>query len=175
MRETCLAITGGKLFTNDEVFGSRMQHSSNSIIDVPRPARFAEHLRFVIVNASEKFRLKPNPILVGGPTYILDEAFFPINLEVPDVVLKFDGKVETEGTIKVNFNFALPHGIEASPGNQPQTKLIRLNIDSAQKIQVMLVKMLMPGDAPLKLQGAMQPIEPMPDRPVFVCQLDYKL
>ena len=75
----------------------------------------------------------------------------------------------------MNFNFALPHGIEASSGNQPQTKLIRLNTDNAQKIQVMLVKMLMPGDAPLKLQGAAQPIEPMPDRPVFVCQLDYKL
>ena len=97
MLETCGNNRSRKL-SNDEVFGSRMQHSTAGIIDVPRPARFDEHLRFVVVNASEKFRLKPNPVLVGGPTYILDEAFLPINLEVPDFVLKFDGKIETEGT-----------------------------------------------------------------------------
>ena len=169
-----VAIIDGK-FSNHEVFGSSMQHSTASIIDVSRPARFDEHLRFVIVNASDKFRLKLNPILVGGPSYIIDEAFFPINLETPDFGLKFDGKIQTEGAITVNFNFALPHGIEASSGNQPQTKLIRLNTDNAQKIQVMLLKVLMPGEAPLKLQGALQPVEPMSDRPVFVCQLDYKL
>lgn len=169
-----LAISNGKL-SNDEVIGSRMQHSTSGIIDVPRPARFDEHLRLVIVNASDKFRLKPDPILVGGPMYIIDEAFFPLNHNVQDFVLKFDGKIETLGLINMNLNFALPHGIEASSGDQQQTKLVRLNIDKAQNIQVMLVKTLMPGDAPLKLKGALQPIEPMPDRPVFVCQLDYKL
>lgn len=169
-----LAISNGKL-SNDEVIGSRMQHSTSGIIDVPRPARLDEHLRLVIVNASDKFRLQPNPILVGGPTYILDEAFFPLNHDVQDFVLKFDGKIGTLGLINMNLNFALPHGIEASSGDSPQTKLVRLSIDKAQNIQVMLVKTLMPGDAPLKLQGAVQLIEPMPDRPVFVCQLDYKL
>ncbi|HEY0726329.1 MAG TPA: hypothetical protein VGD41_20595, partial [Pyrinomonadaceae bacterium] len=126
-------------------------------------------------NASDKFRLKPNPILVGGPMYMIDEAFFPLNHNVQDFVLKFEGKIEALGLIDMNLNFALPHGIEASSGDQPQTKLVRLNIDKVQNIQVMLVKTLMPGDAPLKLKGALQPIEPMPDRPVFVCQLDYKL
>jgi hypothetical protein len=169
------APRGALLFADDEVIGSRTQHSTDGIIEVSRPARFDEHLRFVIVNASSKFRLKPNPILVGGPTYILEEAFLPINHDVPDFVLKFDGKVETQGFINVNLNFALPHGIEASSSEQRQTKLIRLTTDQAQKMQVMLVKMLMPGDAPLKLEGARQMIEPMPDRPVFVCQLDYKL
>lgn len=160
---------------DDEVIGSRTQHSTSGIIEVPRPARFDEHLRFVIVNASDNFRLRPNPILVGGPTYILEEAFFPINHDVPDFVLKFDGKIETQGLISVDLNFALPHGIEASSSRERQTKLIRLNTDQAQKMQIMLVKMLLPGDAPLKLQGARQMIEPMPDRPVFVCQLNYEL
>ena len=163
------------LSANDEVIGSSTQHSTAGIIEVPRPARFDEHLRFVIVNASKQFRLKPNPMLMGGPTYILDEAFFPLNHDVPDFVLRFDGKIETQGLINVNLNFALPHGIETSDSKQRQTKLIRLSTDQAQKMQIMLVKTLMPGDAPLKLQGALQPIEPMPDRPVFVCQLDYKL
>jgi len=75
------------LLLSNEVAGSRMQHSTDGIIEVPRPARFDEHLRFVIVNASDKFRLKPDRVLVGGPTYILEEAFFPINHDVPDFVL----------------------------------------------------------------------------------------
>jgi hypothetical protein len=169
------APLGAAPFADDEVFGSRTQHSTNSIIEVPRPGRFDEHLRFVIVNASDKFRLMPNPVLVGGPTYIIEEAFLPLHNEAPDFTLKFDGRVETQGIINVNLNFALPHGIETSPIRQRQTKLIRLSTDQAQKMQILLVKMLMPGDAPLKLHGAKQPIEPMSDRPVFVCQLDYKL
>jgi len=41
-------------------------------------------------------------------------------------------------------------------------------------MQVMLSKMLMPGDQPLKLEQAPQAIEPLKDRPVLVCQLNYK-
>lgn len=175
---TCLrrvSADSNRLLANDEIFGSRMQHSTDGIIDVPRPARFDEHLRFVIVNASSKFRLKLDPILSGGPNYIIEEAFLPINLETPDFSIKFDGQISTEGIIGVRMNFALPHGIEASGSSQQQTKLIRLNTDDAKKMEVMLVKVLTPGDAPLKVGGARQLIEPMPDRPVFVCQLDYKL
>ena len=168
------AVEGTLILFNDEVLGSRTQHSTDGTIEVPQPARFDEHLRFVIVNASEKFRLKPEH-WNGAPSYILDEAFFPINHNVPDFLLKFEGKITTEGVVGVNLNFAMPHGIEISGSRQPQTKLIRLNTDNAKKIEVMLAKVLMPGDAPLKLQGAKQLIEPMTDRPVFVCQLDYKM
>jgi len=42
-------------------------------------------------------------------------------------------------------------------------------------LQVLLVKMLMPGDAPLQLKGATKLIEPMSDRPVLVCHIDYKM
>jgi hypothetical protein len=72
-------------------------------------------------------------------------------------------------------NFALPYGVEASTAAQPPTKMIRLNTTNAQKMEVKLVKVLMPGDAPLQLQGTKEKIEPMSDRPVLVCQLDYKL
>ena len=158
----------------DIVAGSLIEHSTG-IIEVPRPARFDEHLRFVIVNASDKFRIKPDKVLPGGPTYILEEAFLPINHDTPDFSLKADGKIATEGVIGVNLNFAMPHGIEASSSKQPQTQLIRLTTDNAQKMEVLLVKMLMPGDAPLQLKGTKQLIEPMSDRPVLVCQLDYKM
>ena len=151
------------------------EHSTDSIIEVTRPVCFDEHFRFVIVNASEQFRLKPDKVLPGGPTYIIEEAFFPINHDTPDFSLKADGRVQTEGVIGVNLNFGMEHGIEASSGKQRQTKLIRLDTENAQKMQVLLVKLLKPGDAPLKLKGARQPIEPMTDRPVLVCHIDYKM
>lgn len=169
-----VSIVEGR-FSYDPVSGGAIEHSTNSLIEVTRPARFDEHLRFVIVNASEQFRLKPDKMLPGGPTYIIEEAFFPINHDTPDFSLRADGRIQTEGVIGVNLNFAMGHGIEASSGKQPQRELVRLNIDNAQKMQVLLVKMLMPGDAPLKLKGARQPIEPMTDRPVLVCHIDYKM
>ncbi len=167
-----LSIAHGRLW-NDEVFGSSTKHSTDAIIEVPRPARFDEHLRFVIVDASDRLRLKLNPILAGGPSYITDYAFLPINSDTPNFTLKFDGPVATEGVIDVNLNFALPHGIEASRDSEAQTKMIRLDTTSAQRMQVKLVQLLMPGDPPLQLQGATKLIEPMSDRPVLVCQLDY--
>jgi hypothetical protein len=159
----------------DPVSSGFMEHPKDSIIEVPRPSIFDQHLRFVIVNASEQFRLRPDKILPGGPAYILEEALLPINHDTPDFSLKAEGKIATEGVIGVNLNFALEHGIEASSGKQRQTKLIRLNTDNAQKLQVLLVKMLMPGDAPLQLKGTKQLIEPMPDRPVLVCHVDYRM
>ena len=169
------ASTVAGKFSYDPVSRSIMEHSTDSIIEVSRPARFDEHLRFVIVNAAEQFRLKPDKILPGGPSYIIEEAFLPINHDTPDFSLKFDGRVQTEGVIGVNLNFAMDHGIEASSGKQPQRELIKLDTDNAQKMQVLLVKTLMPGDAPLQLKGTKRLIEPMPDRPVFVCHLDYKM
>ena len=159
---------------NDVVVGSRMQHSTDGVIEVPRPARFDANFRLVVVNASEKFRIKTESLRIG-PTYILDEAAFGFNPEFSDFSLKYEGQIQTQGVIGVNLNFALPDGIEVSPGTQRQTKLIRLNTQNAQNIQVLLVKVLMPGDAPLQLKGSKQLIEPMTDRPVFVCHLDYKM
>jgi hypothetical protein len=167
--------TGEGRFSYDYVVGGLLEHSTDSIIEVPRPPRFDQHFRLVIVNASEQFRLKFDKTLPGGPLYVLEEAFVPINHDTPDFSLKADGKVATEGVIGVNLNFALEDGIEASSGKQHQTKMIRLNTENAQKMQVLLVKTLMPGDAPLKLKGTNRLIEPMPDRPVFVCHIDYKM
>jgi hypothetical protein len=169
-----VAAGQSSLVANDEVVGSRMQHSTDGVIEVPRPARFDDNFRFVIVNASEQFRIKIDSPRVGF-NYILEEAAFGFNQEFSDFTLKFEGKIQTQGVIGVNLNFALPNGIEALPGTQRQTKLIRLNTQNAQNIQVLLVKVLMPGDTALQLKGSRQLIEPMADRPVFVCHLDYKM
>jgi len=159
-------------FGNDEVFGSRKEHSTNSLIEVSKPARFDEDFKFVIVNASDQFRVKTSLHTIN---YVLTTAFIVINQDHQDFTLEFEGKIATQGVIPVNINFALRPGIETSSGIRPQTSLIRLNTDRAQKIQVLLVKMLMPGDQPLKLKGSADPIEPLRQGPVFVCHLDYKM
>ena len=169
-----VAVVGSAL-SNDEVFGSRTQHSTDSIIEVPRPARFAEDFKFVMVNASSKFRIKTKQMRSANLAYILTTAFIMVDYDYPNFSLVFDGKISTEGEVGVNFNFAMPLGIEASSSAQPQTKLIRVSNENAKKIEVMLVKMLMPGDAPLTIQGSEHPIGPEGTKPVFVCQLDYKM
>jgi hypothetical protein len=168
-----VSIVDGK-YIDDVVAGTLMEHSSDSIIEVSQPKRFDEHFRFVVVNASEQFRLKPKPAPAGFPPYIIEDGFIPINHNTPDFTLEFEGRVQTQGVLGVNLNFAMDHGIEASTG-KPQANLIRLNTGKAQQIQVLLVKTLMPNDAPLKLKGTNRLIEPMTDRPVFVCHLDYKM
>jgi hypothetical protein len=159
-------------FGFDEVFGSRKEHATNSVIEVSKPARFDEEFKFVIVNASDQLRVKTS---LQAPAFIATTAFIMINLDQPDFTLEFEGKVPTKGVIPVNFNYALQPGIETSSGIRPQKNLIRLNTDRAQQIQVLLVKMLMPGDQPLKLKGSADPIEPARQGPVFVCHLDYKM
>jgi hypothetical protein len=169
-----VSATGDKI-SNDEVFGSRTQHSANSIsIEVPRPPRFDEQIKFVMVNASSHFRIKTS-LMSPRPKYVLSTAYILIDQNQSDFTLEFEGRVKAEGVIGVNFNFAMPHGIEVSPGSQPQTKLVRLNTDNVQRIEIALVKLLLPGDQPLKLPAAEDPIEPLKDGPVYVCQLDYKL
>lgn len=159
-------------FSNEEVFGTRIVHSTYSTVEVPRPKRFVEKFKLYIVNSSKDYRIKTKGLNVAGP-YILDQIDFEIDHDIPDFSLEFEGKFQTQGLITVNLNSAMPHGIEVSPGSQAQTRFVRLNTDFAQKIQILLVKVLMAGDPPLQLPGTAE-IEPMPDRPVCVCQLDYK-
>ncbi|HYJ89380.1 MAG TPA: hypothetical protein VEW46_25180 [Pyrinomonadaceae bacterium] len=166
-----LKTTQGNV-TNDEVFGSRMVHSSYSTIKIPRPARFVDRFRFVVVNTCKNFRVK----MKGWNNYnILEQEAFPVDHFTPDFGLAFEGRIATEGIIGVNLDFALPHGIESSRSDTPQTKMIRLTTDNAQKMQILLATILMPDDAPLNLAGGTAPIEPVPGRPVYVVQLDYKM
>ena len=166
-----VANIGGR-FTYEEVFGTRMDHSTYSIIEVPRPKRFVEKFKLYIVNSSKDFRIKTNGLRVAGP-YVVDQLDFGVDHDIPDFTLEFEGKVQTHGRITVNLNSAMPHGIEASHSREAQTRFVRLATDIVGDIKILLVKVLLPGDTPLQLPGTAK-IEPMPDRPVCVFQLDYK-
>ncbi len=156
------------------VEGTQMLHSGNETIVVPRPARFAERVRLVLVNSSKQFRIRPKPTL-GGYAYILDSAVIVVDHGFSDFSIEFEGKISTRGIVWVNFNFALPNGIEVSPEHEPQTKLIRITNDQAQNIQIKQVKMLLPDDPSLIIPGLDRPISSMPDQTVLVCQLDYQM
>jgi hypothetical protein len=167
-----LSLVQGQL-TEDEVHGSRLTtKSTTGIIEVSRPRRFEERYRLVVVNASQNFRIKQQGLRIDP--YILDDVTILIDHEIPNFSLQFEGKIATQGVIQVSLNFALRDGIEASRSTDSQTKLIRLITDKAEKIQIVLLKMLNPGDPTLTLPG-IKPIESKPNQPVYVCQLDYKM
>ena len=139
---------------------------------MPRPRRFVEKFKLIIVNSSKDFRIKTNGLRVAGP-YVLDQLDFGVDHDIPDFSLEFEGKIQTHGRITVHLNSAMPHGIEASHSREAQTRFVRLATDIVGDIKILLVKVLLPGDAPLQLPGTAK-IESLPDRPVCVCQLDYK-
>jgi hypothetical protein len=168
-----LVMADNQLISNLVVDGSQRTHSGSGPIEVPVPRRFEEEYKLVVVNTSQKFSVRTS--LRSGPTFILAAETINIHHKLPDFALAFSGKVATPGVITVNLNFALPDGIEASEGSKAQTKLIRLNTDDAQKIRITHLRVLMPGDEALRLDGAPKPIDPLPDRPVYVCQLYYDL
>ena len=167
-----LSTTKGKLTGNDEVAGSRKEHSSNSKIVVTRPKRLEETFDLMIVNAAKEFRLRmkeQSPLF----TYILDSHTVQLNYVRQDFTLVLDGKVSAPGEIGFRFNYALPAGIEASSSSTPQTKLVRLATEFGKSMIVKVVKTLMPGDPPFTLEGVATPIAPK-DKPFFICQLDYQ-
>ncbi|HXQ32395.1 MAG TPA: hypothetical protein VN843_00100, partial [Anaerolineales bacterium] len=155
------------------VEGTQMLHSGKETIVVPRPARFSERVRFVLINSSRQLRMYTNPML-GEYRFIMEAAIIVVDHQFMDFSVMFDDKIPTPGSVRVNFNFALPNGIEVSPEHEPQTKLIRITNDKAQNIKIKQVKMLLPNDPSLTIPGLDRPVTSMPDQTVLVCQLDYE-
>jgi hypothetical protein len=170
-----IAVQSTLLVSNDEIDGSRTQHSADSsVIEVPKPARLDELFGFKIVNSSDKFRVKIENLRIG-PTYVIDNVQFAIKSDFSSFLLKFEGRVATEGVVTVGLNYALPVGIEVLGSSQPQTKLVRIANDKAQKIEVKAVRLWKPGDPPVQMEGTNQTVLPESPVPVFICQLDYKM
>ncbi|MEN3327793.1 MAG: hypothetical protein V7638_2600 [Acidobacteriota bacterium] len=172
-RRIAIDSQGGLL--NDEVFESQVQHPADRPIEVTLPKQIDPRLggfRLVIAN-SAKFDLKQNG-LEFAPGYFNTGKGIGIGVDykTPDASLIFDPKSEPNGgEIRMNFNFAMPPGIEVSSGNTPQTKRVRLDPDKSKLLHVKFVGLLGPNDPPLKLDGISQPIPPMTDRVVYVCQI----
>lgn len=173
-----IAIDSQGRLLNDEVFESQAQHSADHPIELTVPKQIDARLggfRFVIAN-SAKFDLKQIG-LEFAPGYFNTGKGIGIGVDykTPDASLIFDPKREPNGgEIRMNFNFAMPPGIEVSSGNTPQTKRIRLDPDKSKLLHVKFVGLLGPNDPPLKLDGISEPIPSMTDRVVYVCQIGDK-
>jgi len=164
----------GRLF-NDEVFESEARHAADAPIEVTVPKQLDQRtssFRFVIANSS-KVSLKTVGLdfsqvyLSAGKTMALG-----IDVKTPDAALIADPTKDRSGAVfGLNFNFAMPPGVEASSGSTPQTKRIRLDTDKSKLLHVGFVGLLGPSDPPLRLPGISDAIEPMPDRIVYVCQI----
>ena len=167
----------GRLF-NDEVFESQVQHPADGPIELKVPKQLdprTSGFRLVIAN-SAKFPLKQIG-LEFAPGYFStgQQTGIGVDHKTPDAFLIFDPKREANGgQIHLNFNFAMPPGIEVLSGNTRQTKRVRLDPDKSKLLQVKFVGLLAPTDPPLKLDGISEAIAPMPDRVVYVCQIGDK-
>ena len=173
-----IAIDSNGRLLNDEVFESHAQHPADQAIEVTVPKQIdarTSGFRFVIAN-SAKFDLKQNG-LEFAPGYFNAGKHIGIGVDykTPDASLIFDPRREPNGgEIRLNFNFAMPPGVEVSSGNTPQTKRVRLDPDKSKLLHVAFVGLLGPTDPPLRLQGISEPIPPMTDRVVYVCQISDK-
>lgn len=167
----------GRLF-NDEVFESEAKHPADSPIEVTVPKQIDQRtssFRFVIAN-SAKFDLKQVGLEFAPGYFSVGKGIgIGVDYKTPDASLIFDPKREPNGgEVRLNFNFAMPPGIEVSSGSTPQTKRVRLGPDKSKLLKVAYVGLLNPNDPPLRLPGISEPIPPMTDRVVYVCQISDK-
>jgi hypothetical protein len=173
-----IAIDSQGRLLNDEVFESQAQHPADRPIEVTMPKQIDPRLggfRLVIAN-SAKFDLKQNGLEFAPGYFNAGKGIgIGVDYKTPDASFIFDPRSEPNGgEIRINFNFAMPPGIEVSSGNTPQTKRVRLDPDKSKLLHVKFVGLLGPNDPPLKLDGISQPIPPMTDRVVYVCQIGDK-
>jgi hypothetical protein len=167
----------GRLF-NDEVFESETRHAADAPIEVTVPKQLdprTSSFRFVIAN-SAKVDLKSVGLDFSPVYFSAGKAIgIAVDVKTPDAALIFDPRREPNGgVLRLNFNFAMAPGVEVSSGSTPQTKRIRLDPDKSKLLHVTYVGLLGPNDPPLKLEGISEPIPPMPDRLVYVCQISDK-
>ena len=164
----------GKL-TNDEYFGTRLEHSTNSTIALSpnfQIDRNAE-IKFYIVNTApieltakglKYYSTVLHPVINNTDSYTAMLTHY-----TADFSLAYKGS-PADDELLVNINLALPPGIEVSSGKERQRYSIRINTDNAKSLEVLLAQMLKPGERPLKLAGSRDSLYTN-NQPAYVCQV----
>lgn len=118
----------GQVMSVAEIPDTAAQHSTNNPIAIVMPKRLIEGVKLRAINATTY------PLWREAPGAERDEASNPYNggeitiaWNTPAFYILGYGA----GELHVNVDFALPLGIEISPGAQPQQKLIRIHTDKA--------------------------------------------
>lgn len=120
-----------------EIPGTLVQHTTNNPIVLPPPKRLIEGVTLRAQNATTYQFWKEAPEsrdqFEASHRYFGDEI--KITYDTPAFYLFAYGA----GQLDVNVDFALPAGIEISPGNEPQRKLIRINTDKSKGLHAELL------------------------------------
>ena len=136
-----------------EIPDTKVQHSTNAAVVIPPPKRLIEGVKLRAQNLTtyQLWRETPeakdrNEVL---KRYSGDEI--KITYETPAFFLSAYGA----GQLDINVDFALPLGVEISPSNQPQLKLVRITTD--------------------KTTGLRAEIDPTTSQTSFVSKISYLL
>jgi hypothetical protein len=148
------AIIGdGNRLSIAEIPGTLTQHKTNDPIVIPPPKRLLEGVTLRARNAST-FR-----IWLEVPQARRDEQWdFQNRYSGEDIKINFDTPsfyflAYGAGELHVDVDFALPPGLEKSPGSEPQRQLLRINTD--------------------KSTGLHADIDRTPSQTSFECKLSY--
>jgi hypothetical protein len=108
-----------------------LTHGNNSII-LSEVNRLLDRRKFFITNATTQ-DLGASPEVGAGRVEASESV--ALNFATPDFKISMLG-MEKMGRLSVNLDFAMPVGVEVSSGAKPQTKLIRVNTDNANMLDV---------------------------------------
>lgn len=134
--------TDGKVIEFTE---TRIDHPASGPVTVPPANRLLEKLSLVIVNnTTHKLNLYPSP----GPGEVGESAKLTITYATPGFSISIP-EIEKVGMSNVNFDFALPRGIELSATNEPQQSSVRVNTDHLH-MPGMRVQFLKAGSPPFE-------------------------
>lgn len=116
----------GQVMSVAEIPDTATQHSTSNPVVITPPKRLVEGVKLRAINATtyQLWREAPGAEQASS-AYRGDEI--TITWNTPAFYLLGFGA----GELHVNVDFALPYGIEISPGAQRQQKLIRINTDKA--------------------------------------------
>lgn len=118
----------GNVASIAEIPDSATQHSTSNAIVITMPKRLVDGVKLRAINTTtyQLWREAPGAERTEASNpYNGDEIKIAWN--TPAFYLLGYGA----GELHVNVDFALPYGIEISPGSQPQQKLIRINTDKS--------------------------------------------
>ena len=118
----------GQVASMAEVPDTAAQHSTNNPIVLAPPKRMIEGVKLRAQNATTYQLWHEAP---GAERSEASNRYFGEEITITWNTPAFYFLGYGAGELHVNVDFALPNGIEISPGAQPQQKLIRINTDAS--------------------------------------------
>ncbi|HKY03899.1 MAG TPA: hypothetical protein VJQ56_03365, partial [Blastocatellia bacterium] len=137
--------------TINEILGTLVTHADTNPITIPPPKRLTERFKLITINNS-RYEME-REYAPAGSFPVKREDVLAFNTPTITISPHVGQEYHRLGSLRVNVNFALPHGIEVSSGGLSQEKLIRIDPDRARGLKPSFIKMLNPGDPPVEVDS----------------------